>query len=142
VTKNPVARVALLVLGTICVVLGAVALFIPVVPTTPFLLGAAACYARSSERFYQALLNHRLFGRFIRNYREKGGFTRGQKAAAIGTLWPAVLVSAFFAPTPMWMRITLVVAAGAATVYLLRLKTVRQEAESRDGTDDAPSPRD
>ncbi len=122
-THSP-KRLLLIVVGTICVVLGAVALIIPIVPTTPFLLLAAACYARSSERFYHWLMHHRLFGPFIRNYREKGGLTIRQKAVALLTLWPAVVISGIFAPAPLWSRWTLAGVAAAVTVYLACLKTV------------------
>jgi len=125
--KKTVVRFALLSLGWICVVIGAVALVVPVLPTTPFLLVAAACFARSSDRFYGWLIHHNWFGPFIRNYREKGGMTRGQKAVALGTFWPAVLVSAVFAPAVPWIRLVLVLCAVGVTTYLLTLKTVPDE---------------
>lgn len=121
------ARIFLIALGCICVGVGVVAIFVPVVPTTPFLLVAAACFARSSRRFYEWLVHHRWFGPFIRNYREKGGMTKRQKAIALATFWPAVLISAVFAPTNVWVRGFLVLAAIGVTVYLLRLKTVQSD---------------
>jgi uncharacterized protein len=125
VTK--VSRLALITAGTICVVIGAVALVIPVVPTTPFLLVAAACYAKSSDRFYAWLIHHPVFGSFIRNYREKGGITRRQKTIALATFWPAVIISAIFAPANIWVRGFLVAAGVGVTAYLLWLKTVKDE---------------
>lgn len=119
-------RILLIVIGWICVVIGAVALVVPVVPTTPFLLIAAACFAKSSPRFYKWLLEHRLFGPFIRNYREKGGITRRQKAIALLTFWPAILISGFFAPVGMWGRLILVVSAVGVTTYLLSMKSVEE----------------
>ena len=62
----------LIAAGTLCVVLGVIGMFIPVLPTTPFLLLAAVCYGRSSKRFYHWLLTNRWFGEYIRNYREGG----------------------------------------------------------------------
>ena len=56
--------------GTVCLILGIIGIILPILPTTPFLLLAAGCYARSSERFYNWLLNNRILGSYIRNYRE------------------------------------------------------------------------
>lgn len=117
-------RPFLVVLGWISVVLGVVALAIPVVPTTPFLLLGAACFARSSPRFYHWLLSHRYFGPPIRNYRDKGGMTRPQKAIALALFWPSILGSAAFAPVRPLARLTLVVCAVGVTAYLLSIKTV------------------
>src|SRR4051812_16079775 len=76
-------RPLLIAAGIICVILGVIALAIPLVPTGPFLLAAAACFARSWERFYNALLNNRWVGPAIRNYRERGGLDRRKKMAAL-----------------------------------------------------------
>jgi uncharacterized membrane protein YbaN (DUF454 family) len=108
------------------VAVGAVALLVPVVPTTPFLLIAAACFAKSSPRFYHWLINHRLFGPFIRNYREKGGITRRQKVIALATFLPAVFISGFFFDVGLWSRIILAVCGVGVTTYLLLMKTVKE----------------
>ena len=61
-------RILLIIAGTFFVGIGIVGIFVPVLPTTPFLLLAAACYERSSQRFYSWLLNNKWFGNYIRNY--------------------------------------------------------------------------
>jgi len=71
--KQRFVRVALIVVGTISTALGILGIFVPILPTTPFLLLAAACYSRSSQRFYDWLLNNKYFGNYIRNYLEKKG---------------------------------------------------------------------
>jgi uncharacterized protein len=116
-------QIPLIILGWIFVIVGAAALVVPVLPTTPFLLLGAACFAKSSPRFYNWLLNHKIFGPFIRNYREKGGISRKQKAIALGTFWPAVIVSGIFVPS-LWAKIFLAVCGVGVTTYLLLLKTV------------------
>ena len=68
--KKRLTRNLLIVGGTLCVALATLGLFLPVLPTTPFLLLAAVCYACSSERFYYWLLSNRWFGAYIRNYRD------------------------------------------------------------------------
>ena len=64
-------RYLLMAVGWVSVVLGVIGIFLPVLPTTPFLLLAAACFARSSPRFYQWLINHRQLGPWIRDYRSE-----------------------------------------------------------------------
>ena len=66
--RNPVVRYTLFVIGWISFVLGMIGLLLPVVPTTPFLLLSAACFLRSSPRFYVWLTEHRWWGKYIRYY--------------------------------------------------------------------------
>ena len=63
--RNPVIRYVLLAIGWLSVALGVIGIFLPVLPTTPFLLLAAACFMRSSKRFYLWLVNHRQLGPWI-----------------------------------------------------------------------------
>lgn len=92
-------RVLFVGLGTLFVLLGLLGLFLPVLPTTPFLLLAAACYARSSRRIFGWLLNHRYFGPLIREWREHRSMPYRAKRTA---LWLIVLSFgmsiAFFVP--------------------------------------------
>ena len=97
-------RPLLLVLGTLFVVLGVVGMFLPILPTTPFLLLAAACYARSSDRFLHWLLYNRFFGAYIRNYREGRGMPRSTKILTLVALWLTLGMSAAFATSALWLQ--------------------------------------
>lgn len=119
-------RQALIVAGTIFVGLGILGIFIPVLPTTPFLLLAAACYARSSERFYHWLLSHRWFGNYIKTYREGKGIPLRAKAISISLVWLTILSSVLFIVHPLLARIILIVIAAGVTLYLLSLPTFRE----------------
>ncbi len=77
-------RALLTIVGTVFVSLGIVGIFIPILPTTPFLLLAAACYAKSSQRFYHWLLSNRWFGAYIGNYRQKRGDAAKDKDSDCG----------------------------------------------------------
>ena len=72
-TSNQLLKWILITAGTIFIGIGIIGIFIPILPTTPFLLLAAACYARSSTRFYDWLINNKLIGAYIKNYREGRG---------------------------------------------------------------------
>ncbi len=112
--------------GTFCVALGVLGIFVPLLPTTVFLLLAAACYARSSERFHQKLLNHRWLGGYIRNYREGRGMSPREKTWTLLVLWIGIGASAVVSVHAWWLRGLLVIIAIAVTVHVARLKARRR----------------
>jgi uncharacterized protein len=88
---------ALMVIGgTISLAIGVIGIFIPGLPTTPFLLLTAALYIRSSDRLYEKLLKTRIIGEYIREYREAEGMTLKQKISSISLMWTMILASSFF----------------------------------------------
>jgi len=113
---------ALLVLcGTLCVALGVIGIFLPLMPTTVFLLMAAACYARSSERFYQRLINHRLLGGYIRNSREGRGMRKRDKIVTLGLLWLSIGVTMIWSAEATWLRLVLAAVVIGVTVHVVRI---------------------
>ena len=123
--RNPVIRVVLVILGTLSVALGVIGAVLPVLPTTPFLLLAAALYARSSKRFYNWLLNNRMFGLYIRNYREGNGIPLKVKVFVICLLWLTIGSSAIFAIQNNYIRALLFLIAIGVTAHLVAIKTKR-----------------
>ena len=124
--KGPI-RALLIVLGTLCVVLAVLGMFLPVLPTTPLLLLAAVCYANSSEKFYHWLITNRWFGDYIRNYREGRGISLRQKVLTLSLLWLTIGITTVFLISQWWLRWVLVVIAVGVTIHLLRIKTYRPE---------------
>ena len=106
--------------------LGVLGIVLPLLPTTPFLLLGAACYARSSEKLYDWLLGNRWFGRYIRNYREGKGIPLRRAAAAIALLWLTIGYAAFVAVSQWWIRLLLLAIAGGVTVHLVRNRQARE----------------
>src|SRR3990170_4070727 len=94
--RNRVTRILLMVAGTVSLAFAVVGLVLPLIPTTPFLLLAAACYCRSSERLYHWLISNKWFGEYIRNYREGRGIPLKTKILALTVLWVTISVSALF----------------------------------------------
>jgi uncharacterized membrane protein YbaN (DUF454 family) len=115
--------------GAVSVAVGAVGIFLPLLPTTPFLLVAAACFARSSERRYQWLMSHRVFGPYIRNYHEHGAVTRHAKIVTLGLLWGTMSITAFVFFDSVVLRVILLAIAGGVTVHILRMKTAPADTE-------------
>ena len=110
---------------TFFVIFGTIGIFLPILPTTPFLLLAAACYARGSRRFYDWLLNNRWFGDYIRNYREKKGIPLKIKILSISFLWLTIGYSTFFIIDILFVRITLVLVAVAVSIYIIKFRTLK-----------------
>ena len=116
----------LIVAGTLFVGLAILGIFLPVLPTTPFLLLAAACYTRSSQRFYCWLLNNRWFGVYIKNYRQKKGMPLKIKILTVVLLWLTILVSVIFAVQSLAVRIILIIIALCVSWHILSLKTLKE----------------
>jgi uncharacterized protein len=122
----PATRWTLLFAGHFCVVLGTLGIFLPLLPTTPFILLAAACYVRSSERHYQWIMENRVFGKILRDYQQKRGITLWTKVIGLALLWTSLLfsVSRVDKPTLKWV----ILGAGIfPTILILRIPTLRDE---------------
>ena len=114
----------LMSLGILAMVVGLIGVVVPLLPTTPFLLLAAACFVRSSDTMYGWLISNRLFGGFIRDYREQRGVSARAKIVALALLWGVIGYTALTAVDAAWLRVLLVVIAVAVTLHLLRLRTL------------------
>ena len=130
VNVKGLTRTLLVAGGTLCVALGILGIFLPVLPTTPFLLLAAFCYARSSNRFHHWLMTNRWFGEYIRNYREGRGIPLKQKVLTILLLWLTIGYAAWFVVPPWWAKVILLGIAAGVTLHLIRTKTFKPEARN------------
>ena len=116
-------KALLVVCGTLCVALGVLGIFLPLLPTTVFLLMAAACYARSSDRFYQKLINSRWLGSYIRNHREGRGMKTRDKAITLAMLWIGMGVTIIWTAKAWWLRLLLLAIAAGVTAHVVKLPT-------------------
>ena len=114
-------KALLIVAGTLCVVLGVLGIFLPLLPTTVFLLMAAACYARSSERFYQKLITNRFLGGYIRNHREGRGMRRRDKIVTIAALWLGIGATMIWTVEALWLHLLLLAIALGVTIHVVKL---------------------
>jgi uncharacterized protein len=118
-------KVILVIGGTISLSFGIVGIVLPVLPTTPFLLLSAVCYARSSPRFYSWLLNNRYLGIYIKNYLEKKGIRLKIKIVALTWLWITIITSIILISPDVIIEVILVIIAAVVTAHVLSLKTIR-----------------
>jgi len=109
--------------GTIALGTGIVGIIVPVLPTTPFLLLAAICYMRGSERLYNALLYNRFIGSYVRNYLEGRGMSLKMKIWTLSLLWVAIICTAVLATDSLPIRIILAVVLIGVTIHVLLIKT-------------------
>lgn len=116
-----ILRLFLVAAGFVCTALAVVGIFLPLLPTVPFLLLAAACFARSSERFHTWLLNHPQLGPMLRGYLEGRGIPLRAKLVSLALLWFAIPVSVLFFIPQLWLDILLIAIGLGVTVYLVRL---------------------
>ena len=105
VRRLPGSRYLFLLIGHLSLLIGAVGLLVPVMPSSPFVIIAAACYARSSERFYLLLLNNRYFGDDIARWLDRRCVRRRIKLAGAGALAVAFSVTVLIFVTPLWGRL-------------------------------------
>jgi len=123
------ARYALFAAGSVSLALGIVGAFVPLLPTTPFLLLAAACYIRSSPRAYRWLMGNRLLGSYIRSYRCGAGIPLRVKVVTLCLLWLTIGYSALFIVQNTWIRVGLAVIAVGVTAHILSIRTAAPERE-------------
>ena len=121
-TRNRVWRYVLFACGCLSVVLGVIGIFLPVLPATPFLLLAAACFARSSQRFYLWLVLHPRLGPWVRDYLEGQGIPRKGKVWALVLMWSSISFSIWIVPL-LWVRVFMLISAVCVTIYILKQKT-------------------
>lgn len=115
------------VLGLLAVALGLLGVFLPLLPTTPFLLLAAALFFRSSPRLYNWLLGHRTLGPYIRNFREHKAIPLHTKVVSVSLVWVTLLYCAFGMGQPLWLSIVLLLLAFAISWHILSYKTLRRK---------------
>ncbi|OGO00154.1 MAG: hypothetical protein A2Y90_00010, partial [Chloroflexi bacterium RBG_13_52_12] len=108
--------------GTILMIIGIIGIFVPVLPTTPFLLLAAACYARGSDRLYRWLLNNRVFGGYIRSYVEGRGMPLKIKLFSILLLWITIGLTVTLGVEHIAIRIGLILIAIGVTLHISLIK--------------------
>jgi uncharacterized membrane protein YbaN (DUF454 family) len=97
-------------------------IFLPLLPTTPFLLLASFCYLRSSERLHGWLTRHRFFGKYIRGYLEHRSIPPGVKISSLILLWATIILTAVMIGR-WYLTVLLAVIAAAVSAHILSLRT-------------------
>lgn len=113
-----------IIAGFISVALGVAGIFLPLLPTTAFLLLAAWLFSKGSPKYRQWLLNHKYLGLHIKNYTEKKGITKQAKLRTIATLWITLTISAVIFWSNLFIPIVLLIVGIGVTWHVLSLNTI------------------
>jgi uncharacterized membrane protein YbaN (DUF454 family) len=123
---SALVRGLLMTAGSVCVVLGVLGIFLPLLPTTPFMLLAAACFARSSRRVHEWLLANRTFGPLIREWERHRTIPRRTKLTAIGLMSLTLAASIVFFVEPPWLQAVLAAIGVLLAIWMYRIPSRRE----------------
>lgn len=118
-------KVLYILLGSLSLVLGIIGIFLPLLPTTPFLLLTAALYVRSSPRLYNWLLRQKHLGPYIRNFREYKAIPLKAKIISVSLIWITILYCVIFILPYWWLKVLLLLIAAGTSYHILSFKTLK-----------------
>ena len=113
------------ILGTLFLVAGVLGIFLPLLPTTPFLLLTAFFYFRGSDRLYQWVIHHKHLGPYIQNFREHKAMPRHAKVSTLVLMWGTMIYCIAFLLPELWLQLMLAAVGVSVTVYIFSLKTLK-----------------
>lgn len=113
------------IIGLISLGLGLLGAFLPVLPTTPFLLLSAVLFLRGNKGLYQWLMNHQRLGTYISNFIEHKAIPLRVKVVSVATLWLTLLYCAIFVAEHWALRVLFIVIAVSVTAHILSYKTLK-----------------
>ena len=124
--RSKISQILWFLLGFIIMSIGIIGIVVPGLPTTPLMILAAACFAKSSQKFYDWIINNRMFGKHVKNYREGKGIPKKSKPIILTTLWIFVLFAVFVAiPDGILIsKISTLILAIIGTIFILRIKNL------------------
>ena len=119
-------RILFLFIGILSLVLGVIGIFLPVLPTTPFLLLSATLFLRSSQKLYDWLLSHPYLGEYIRNFKEHTAIPLRVKVVSVCLVWITLLYCALFVAREWWMSAMFIAIALGVSIHILHYKTLKK----------------
>ena len=124
-------RVFLIVVGSVSLALGVLGIFLPMLPTTPFLLLSAAAWVKASPSLYEWLLNHKVFGEYIRNYREHRAIPLRVKIISVTLVWLTIGYCIFAVVDEWWWaQLLMGLLAAAISWHILSFKTLNKNKKA------------
>lgn len=116
-------RIILIIIGWLSVGLGTLGVFLPLLPTTPFILLAAWCFARSSPRFHHWLLYRSWFGGYLRHWQQYRAMPPGAKPRAVMMILLTFAISLWLVNLT-WVRILLLIVLACLLIFMWRIPVV------------------
>ncbi|MBR2326481.1 MAG: YbaN family protein [Alistipes sp.] len=126
-------NIFLIIVGCVSLVLGVAGMFLPLLPTTPFLLLSAAVWVKASPRLYSWLLNHKVFGEYIRNFREHRAIPLRVKVVSVSLVWFTIGYCIFAVVDKWWWaQVLMALLAIAISWHILSFATLKKEERRGD----------
>ena len=121
-------RIFLIIVGSVSLVLGILGTFLPMLPTTPFLLLSAAAWVKASPSLYEWLINHRVFGKYIRNFREYRAIPLRVKIISVSLVWLTIGYCIFAVVDEWWWaQVLMALLATAISWHILSFATWKKK---------------
>ena len=121
--KISIIRYTYLVSGFLLVVIGIIGIFLPLLPTTIFLILASACFVKSSPKANEWLKKNKFLGPYLKNYQDKTGLTIKSKILTIIFLWLSIGISAFYLTNEFYIRMLLLAIGAGVSIHIMFIKT-------------------
>ncbi|MDH6358868.1 YbaN family protein [Parabacteroides sp. PF5-9] len=123
---NQTRKIIYIVLGTVFLILGAIGIFLPLLPTTPFWLLTCWFYIRSSERLYERVMSNRYFGSYMKAYMVDKAIPKRAKIVSLSVMWASILFAVFCLIKPLLIKILLILITVGVTVHILSFPTRKE----------------
>ncbi len=120
-------RTIYILLGSVCLVLGAIGVFVPLLPTTPFWLLTCWFYVRSSEVLYNRVMDNRYFGSYVRAYMVDKAIPLQSKVLSLSIMWGSILLTCLFLVDIWWVRLLLIAISVLVSVHILSFPSRKTE---------------
>ncbi|GGK01231.1 membrane protein [Parabacteroides faecis] len=116
-------RIIYIILGSFFLILGAIGIFVPLLPTTPFWLLTCWFYIRSSEKLYNRVMSNRHFGPYIRNYMVDKAIPLRSKIISVAVMWLSAIFTSLFLVDILWVKILLILISIGVSWHILSFPT-------------------
>lgn len=123
---NQTKKILYITVGTISLILGAIGIFIPLLPTTPFWLLTCWCYIHGSKKMYDYVMSNRYFGGYIRDYVEHKAIPIRTKVSALSLMWLSTILTSLFLIENDWMKLGLVLISCGVTWHIVAFPTKKE----------------
>lgn len=121
---SKIVKGAYFVIGSISLLAGIIGIFLPVIPTTPFILLSGWCFLRSSKKIYSWLIENEKFGKTIEDYHTGKGIHKSTKTKAISLMWLTIIVSVIFFVSNLYLIGTMLTTAILVSIYIIKQPTI------------------
>lgn len=119
-------RIIYIILGSFFLILGAVGIFIPLLPTTPFWLLTCWFYLRSSDKLYNRAMSNRYFGSYVRNFLVDKAIPLRSKIISVSIMWLSAILTSLYLIEYLWVKILLILISAGVTWHILSFPTKKK----------------